>query len=111
MYSKYGFKELLKKDPIWIRIQNSENKHYRIYIIFATPCSIIFEVIQSLALSGLMMSLHMKATMMKISDPIIFGHCVKVYFKASFPICYILFVACLKSKQYSTGTCIYYAFM
>ena len=28
-----------------------------------------------------MMSLHMKATMMKISDPIIFGHCVKVYFK------------------------------
>jgi isocitrate dehydrogenase len=30
-----------------------------------------------------MMSLHMKATMMKISDPIIFGHCVKVYFKAS----------------------------
>jgi monomeric isocitrate dehydrogenase len=34
-------------------------------------------------LAGLMMSLHMKATMMKISDPIIFGHCVKVYFKAS----------------------------
>jgi len=33
---------------------------------------------------GLMMSLHMKATMMKISDPIIFGHCVKVYFKDVF---------------------------
>ena len=29
------------------------------------------------------MSLHMKATMMKVSDPIIFGHCVKVYFKVS----------------------------
>ena len=28
-----------------------------------------------------MLSLHMKATMMKISDPIIFGHCVDVYFK------------------------------
>lgn len=26
-------------------------------------------------------SLHMKATMMKVSDPIIFGHCVKVFFK------------------------------
>ena len=26
-------------------------------------------------------SLHMKATMMKISDPIIFGHCVKVFFR------------------------------
>merc|ERR1712088_629515 len=32
----------------------------------------------------LMMSLHMKATMMKVSDPIIFGHCVKVYFKDVF---------------------------
>lgn len=32
----------------------------------------------------LMMSLHMKATMMKISDPIIFGHCVRVYYKDVF---------------------------
>merc|ERR1719270_1952699 len=31
-----------------------------------------------------MMSLHMKATMMKVSDPIIFGHCIKVYFKDVF---------------------------
>ena len=30
---------------------------------------------------GLLFSLHMKATMMKVSDPIIFGHCVKTYFK------------------------------
>ena len=29
-------------------------------------------------------SLHMKATMMKVSDPIIFGHCVKVFFKSVF---------------------------
>ena len=29
---------------------------------------------------GTLFSLHMKATMMKVSDPIIFGHCVKVYF-------------------------------
>lgn len=28
-----------------------------------------------------LLSLHMKATMMKISDPIIFGHCVAVYYK------------------------------
>jgi len=26
-------------------------------------------------------SLHMKATMMKVSDPIIFGHCVRTYFQ------------------------------
>ena len=29
---------------------------------------------------GVLLSLHMKATMMKISDPIIFGHAVEVYF-------------------------------
>lgn len=29
---------------------------------------------------GVLLSLHMKATMMKVSDPIIFGHAVKVYF-------------------------------
>ena len=29
-------------------------------------------------------SLHMKATMMKVSDPIIFGHAVRVYFKSVF---------------------------
>ena len=30
---------------------------------------------------GLLLSLHMKATMMKVSDPIIFGHAVRVFFK------------------------------
>ena len=29
---------------------------------------------------GLLLSLHLKATMMKVSDPIIFGHAVKAYF-------------------------------
>ena len=32
---------------------------------------------------GVLLSLHLKATMMKISDPIMFGHCVKVYFKSA----------------------------
>merc|ERR1711990_766198 len=32
----------------------------------------------------LMLSLHLKATMMKVSDPILFGHCIKVYFKDVF---------------------------
>lgn len=30
---------------------------------------------------GVLLSLHMKATMMKVSDPIIFGHAVSVFFK------------------------------
>jgi isocitrate dehydrogenase len=29
---------------------------------------------------GILFSLHMKATMMKVSDPIIFGHCVEVFY-------------------------------
>lgn len=33
---------------------------------------------------GVLFSLHMKATMMKVSDPIIFGHAVSVYFKDVF---------------------------
>merc|ERR1712157_676449 len=39
------------------------------------------ESIQEAAEKGILFSLHLKCTMMKISDPIIFGHCVKVYFK------------------------------
>lgn len=33
---------------------------------------------------GILFSLHMKATMMKVSDPIIFGHAVEVYFAELF---------------------------
>jgi isocitrate dehydrogenase len=33
---------------------------------------------------GLLVSLHLKATMMKVSDPIMFGHAVSVYFKSVF---------------------------
>ena len=33
---------------------------------------------------GVMLSLHLKATMMKVSDPVMFGHAVTVYFKEVF---------------------------
>ncbi len=33
---------------------------------------------------GILLSLHLKATMMKVSDPIMFGHCVSVYYKDLF---------------------------
>ena len=33
---------------------------------------------------GVLLSLHLKATMMKISDPIMFGHAVNVYYKTVF---------------------------
>ena len=34
--------------------------------------------------NDILLSLHLKATMMKVSDPILFGHCVKVFFKPVF---------------------------
>jgi len=34
--------------------------------------------------TGVMFSLHVKATMMKVSHPIVFGHCVKIYYKEAF---------------------------
>ena len=33
---------------------------------------------------GVLLSLHLKATMMKVSDPIMFGHAVRVYYKEVF---------------------------
>ncbi|MBK9021464.1 MAG: NADP-dependent isocitrate dehydrogenase [Sulfuritalea sp.] len=34
--------------------------------------------------AGVLFSLHVKATMMKVSHPIVFGHCVKIYYKDAF---------------------------
>ena len=34
--------------------------------------------------SGILFSLHVKATMMKVSHPIVFGHCVKIFYKEAF---------------------------
>jgi isocitrate dehydrogenase len=39
------------------------------------------EQIESAKKDGVLLSLHLKATMMKISDPIMFGHAVSVYYK------------------------------
>jgi isocitrate dehydrogenase len=34
--------------------------------------------------TGVMFSLHVKATMMKVSHPIVFGHCVKIFYRQAF---------------------------
>ncbi len=34
--------------------------------------------------AGILFSLHVKATMMKVSHPIVFGHCVRIYYKDAF---------------------------
>jgi len=50
----------------------------------AALCEFFEQEIQDCFDKKLMMSLHMKATMMKVSDPIIFGHCVKIFYKDVF---------------------------
>ncbi|HSP42308.1 MAG TPA: NADP-dependent isocitrate dehydrogenase, partial [Luteolibacter sp.] len=47
----------------------------------AALTSFLAEQIAAAKAEGVLFSLHMKATMMKVSDPIIFGHAVKVFFK------------------------------
>jgi len=42
------------------------------------------EQIEDAKAKGVLLSLHLKATMMKISDPVMFGHAVTVYFKDVF---------------------------
>ena len=42
------------------------------------------EQIEASKKDGTLLSLHLKATMMKVSDPIMFGHCVSVYYKDVF---------------------------
>ncbi|MBD1261205.1 NADP-dependent isocitrate dehydrogenase [Maribacter polysiphoniae] len=42
------------------------------------------EQIEDAKKKGVLFSIHMKATMMKVSDPIIFGHAIEVFFKDVF---------------------------
>ena len=42
------------------------------------------EQVEDAKRQGVLFSLHMKATMMKVSDPIIFGHAVRVFFAGVF---------------------------
>ncbi len=47
-------------------------------------CEFLAREIDEAKKQGVLLSLHMKATMMKVSDPIIFGHAVQVFFKDVF---------------------------
>ncbi len=47
-------------------------------------CEFFEESMQDAKAKNILLSLHMKATMMKVSDPIIFGHAVNVYYEAVF---------------------------
>jgi len=47
-------------------------------------CEFFADEIDAALRDDVLLSLHLKATMMKVSDPIMFGHAVKVYYKDAF---------------------------
>jgi isocitrate dehydrogenase len=47
-------------------------------------CEFLEYEMEDARLTGVMFSLHVKATMMKVSHPIVFGHAVKVFYKDLF---------------------------
>jgi isocitrate dehydrogenase len=47
-------------------------------------CEFLEEEMEDARETGVMFSFHVKATMMKVSHPIVFGHAVKVYYKDLF---------------------------
>ncbi|MBM4356837.1 MAG: NADP-dependent isocitrate dehydrogenase [Deltaproteobacteria bacterium] len=54
-------------------------------VMSASKLRAFFEAeMQDAKSKGLLLSLHLKATMMKVSDPVMFGHAVSVYFKDVF---------------------------
>uniref|UniRef100_UPI0040481046 NADP-dependent isocitrate dehydrogenase n=1 Tax=Polynucleobacter sp. TaxID=2029855 RepID=UPI0040481046 len=47
-------------------------------------CDFYEQEIEDAYKTGMMLSLHVKATMMKVSHPIVFGHAVKIFYKEAF---------------------------
>jgi len=47
-------------------------------------CEFYEQQIEDCREAGILFSLHVKATMMKVSHPIVFGHCVKIYYRDAF---------------------------
>jgi len=78
--SSKGTSSLLKKD---IAIQEGE-------IFDTTKMSVsqlrafLKDEINDATSKGLLLSAHLKATMMKVSDPILFGHIIEIYFEEVF---------------------------
>jgi len=75
-----GNTEVLKTG---IALQNSEV----IDLMFMSKkalCDFYEQEMEDCRESGILFSLHVKATMMKVSHPIVFGHAVKIYYKEAF---------------------------
>ncbi len=76
LVAENGSKEILKKD---LALSEGEVIDASVMSVSALQ-SFLSEQVQAARDKGVLFSIHLKATMMKVSDPIIFGHAVKVYF-------------------------------
>ena len=74
-------KEILLKDKF--KLQKDEIIDASVMSIKALK-SFLKQSINDAKKENILFSVHLKATMMKVSDPIIFGHVVKTYFSTSF---------------------------
>jgi isocitrate dehydrogenase len=82
--------ELAPADGSAAKVLKAETKLEAAEVIDAARMSVpklrefFDDALDKAASQDLMVSLHLKATMMKVSDPIMFGHAVKTYFKDAF---------------------------
>jgi isocitrate dehydrogenase len=78
LHSDSGEVEILKADLLLLKDEIIDSS-----VMSISKLEEFYESqIQDAKERGVLFSLHLKATMMKVSDPIIFGVCVRVFFKA-----------------------------
>lgn len=75
-----GNTETLKTD---IALQNKEVVDL-MFMSKKALCDFYEQEMEDCREAGILFSLHVKATMMKVSHPIVFGHAVKIYYKEAF---------------------------
>jgi isocitrate dehydrogenase len=80
LLTKYGEEIVLKEKVSLIDGEIIDS----MYMSKKQLCQFIEDQLQDAYQSGVMFSLHVKATMMKVSHPIVFGHAVRVFYKDLF---------------------------
>ena len=75
-----GEKQMLKTD---IPLQDAEVVD-SMFMSKRALCEFYEQELDDCREAGVLFSLHVKATMMKVSHPIVFGHCVRIFYKDAF---------------------------
>ncbi|MCP4933887.1 MAG: NADP-dependent isocitrate dehydrogenase [bacterium] len=78
--TRYGERMVLKENTA---LENSEIID-SMFMSKKALCAFYEEQMEDARTTGVMFSLHVKATMMKVSHPIVFGHALRIYYKEAF---------------------------